>query len=137
MIIDKNVSVTLTLIVAEDTAKPVYIIPRPGPEGHVILGGTYISGDHSTLPLMSEAERIIKQCLELEPRLAKNGSGDWRDVEVVAHNAGLRPSREGGIRIELEQRVLGAGQWKDLVPGPRTNERKVAVVHAYGLGSGG
>lgn len=86
---------------------------------------------------MSEAERIIKQCLELEPRLAANGSGDWRDVEVVAHNAGLRPSREGGIRIELEKRVLGQDQWKDLVPGPKVRPRKVVVVHAYGLGSGG
>lgn len=103
----------------------------------MILGGTYVSGDHSTLPSMSEAERIIKQCLELEPRLALNGSGDWRDVEVVAHNVGLRPSREGGIRIELEHRVLGADQWKDLVPGPRQKKRNVAVVHAYGLGSGG
>lgn len=86
---------------------------------------------------MSEAERIIKQCLELEPRLAKNGSGDWRDVEVVAHNAGLRPSREGGIRIELEKRVLGEGKWKDLVPGAKAKKSEVGVVHAYGLGSGG
>lgn len=122
---------------AIDGPKPVYIIPRPGPEGHVILGGTYISGDHSTLPSMSEAERIIKQCLVLEPRLAANGSTDWRDVEIVAHNVGLRPSREGGIRIELEERELGDGQWRDLVPGPRRRPRNVAVVHAYGLGSGG
>lgn len=105
----------------------------------MILGGTYFSGDHSTLPCMKEAERIIKQCLELEPRLAASGSGDWRDVEVVAHNAGLRPARDGGIRIELEQRVLGEGGWKDLVPGPRGGRmsRRVGVVHAYGLGSGG
>ena len=127
----------LILDIAEDTAKPVYIIPRPGPEGHVILGGTYISGDHSTLPSLSEAERIIKQCLELEPRLAANGSGDWRDVEVVAHNVGLRPSREGGIRIDLEKRILGEGKWKDLVPGGKGKKRDVHVVHAYGLGSGG
>lgn len=86
---------------------------------------------------MQEAERIIKGCLELEPRLAANGSGDWRDVEVVAHNAGLRPAREGGIRIELQDWVLGEGQWKDVVPGPRRKSRKVAVLHAYGLGSGG
>lgn len=115
----------------------MYIIPRPGPEGHVILGGTYISGNHSTLPSMSEAERIIKQCLDLEPRLAPRGSKDWRDVEIVAHNAGLRPARQGGIRIELEKRVLGESKWKGLVPGPKQRAREVAVVHAYGLGSGG
>lgn len=122
---------------AIDGPKPVYIIPRPGPEGHVILGGTYLVDDHSTLPSMSEAERIIKQCLELEPRLAPNGSKDWKDVEVVAHNAGLRPSRDGGIRIELEQRVLGEGKWKGVVPKIKGSGRQVAVVHAYGLGSGG
>jgi len=122
---------------AIDGPKPVYIIPRPGPEGHVILGGTYFPDDHSTLPSMTEAQRIIQQCLELEPRLAPKGSTDWKDVEVVAHNAGLRPAREGGIRIELEERVLGEGKWKDVLPKIKGVGRQVAVVHAYGLGSGG
>lgn len=125
------------MLTAIDGPKPVYIIPRPGPEGHVILGGTYFADDHSTLPSMQEAERIIRQCLELEPRLAPNGSTNWQDVEIVAHNAGLRPAREGGIRIELETRVLGEGKWKDLLPRIEGSKREVGVVHAYGLGSGG
>jgi hypothetical protein len=58
-------------------------------------------------------------------------------VEIVAHNAGLRPAREGGIRIELETRVLGEGKWKDLLPKIKGSKREVGVVHAYGLGSGG
>lgn len=64
------------------------------------------------------AERILKSCYTLEPRLATKGEG-WEGIEVVRHQVGLRPAREGGARVELEKREAGA------------------VVHAYGFGSAG
>lgn len=115
-----------------------YIIPRPGPEGHVVCGGTFNVNNYSTLPSLPEAERILKACFALDPLLAGPGEGKtWRDIEVVAHNVGLRPAREGGVRLELEAREVG-GHAAELAPKSRaTSRRKVAVVHAYGPGGTG
>ncbi|BEJ15340.1 hypothetical protein CspHIS471_0411070 [Cutaneotrichosporon sp. HIS471] len=114
-----------------------YIIPRPGPEGHVVCGGTYNKDNYSTLPCPIEAERILKDCYSLDPLLAGPNGKSWRDIEVVAHNVGLRPSREGGVRLELEAREVG-GPANGLVPKSRaTKRRPVAVVHAYGPGGTG
>ncbi|CAD6567617.1 MAG: hypothetical protein TREMPRED_003751 [Tremellales sp. Tagirdzhanova-0007] len=113
-----------------------YIIPRPGPEGHVILGGTFIRDEYSTLPDPATAERILRDTYELCPALSE-GRG-WEGIEVVSHNVGLRPAREGGMRLELEVRTVGAGN-SGLLPerGTVGKGRKVAVVHAYGIGPAG
>jgi glycine/D-amino acid oxidase-like deaminating enzyme len=111
----------------------MYIIPRPSPEGHVILGGTFLAGDWSTLPDPKVAERILKNAYNLCPALS--GSQGWEKIEVVKHNVGLRPCREGGARIELEKRTIGEGK---LLPSAiKGRGRKVAVVHAYGIGPAG
>ncbi|RSH85735.1 hypothetical protein EHS25_003876 [Saitozyma podzolica] len=134
--------------------EPAYIIPRPGPSGHVVLGGTYLKDNHSVLPDLSTAQRILRDCYNLEPLLAGKDGRGWEDIEVVAHNVGLRPAREGGARIELELRELGNGVGKGVGVGAaagagvgaesttksrsKTNkQRQVAVVHAYGFGSAG
>lgn len=121
-----------------------YIIPRPGPAHHVVLGGTYLPHDHSTQPCLSEAQRILKACYDLEPLLVGKDGTSWRDIEVVSHNVGLRPAREGGVRLELEERTIGQSGSGDTEGGagltPPTNDlrgRKVGVVHAYGFGSVG
>jgi hypothetical protein len=114
-----------------------YIIPRPGAEGHVVCGGTFNKGNYSTLPSLAEAERILQACYALDPLLAGPNGKSWRDIEVVAHNVGLRPAREGGVRLELEHRQVG-GAAADLAPKSRaTKKRAVAVVHAYGPGGTG
>jgi D-amino-acid oxidase len=126
--------------------EPAYIIPRPG--------GTYLKDNHSVLPDLSTAQRILRDCYNLEPLLAGKDGRGWEDIEVVAHNVGLRPAREGGARIELELRELGNGVGKGVGVGAaagagvgaesttksrsKTNkQRQVAVVHAYGFGSAG
>lgn len=80
----------------------------------------------------------MKACFELEPRLAPNG-GSWRDIEVISHNVGLRPARDGGARVELERRKLGETA-RGIEPAGHTQnaaKREVGVVHAYGFGSAG
>ncbi|WOO83412.1 D-amino-acid oxidase [Vanrija pseudolonga] len=118
-----------------------YIIPRPGPEGTVILGGTYNRDNHSVLPDLGTAERILKDCYALEPLLAGPNGKSWRDIEIVSHNVGLRPARQGGVRLEVEQREVGGpavGTYSHLSPRSRApRRRKVAVVHAYGPGGKG
>ena len=114
-----------------------YIIPRPGHEGHVVCGGTYNKDNWITQPNMAEAERILRACYALDPRLAGPNSKSWQDIEVVSHNVGLRPSRVGGVRLELERRIVG-GTSQPLAPRSRTDrQRGVAVVHAYGPGGTG
>ncbi|RSH93947.1 hypothetical protein EHS25_006600 [Saitozyma podzolica] len=114
-----------------------YIIPRPGPEGHVILGGVQQAGRWDTQPEPDTARRIIERALKACPELSTDGTVEG--VEIVSHNVGLRPSREGGIRLELEERVIGNGTDGRLVPHGATGGRgrQVAVVHAYGIGPAG
>lgn len=122
---------------------PAYIIPRPGPEGHVVLGGVYQKDNWSTLPDLKEAERILKDCYNLAPALAGPNGKSWKDIEIISHNVGLRPAREGEPRLEIEEREVGtganAGNGYEVAPkfGCEGERRNVAVVHAYGIGSAG
>jgi D-amino-acid oxidase len=109
----------------------------------VILGGTTEKDNYSTLPNMENAERILRETYDLCPELVEEsrrekGEG-WEGIEVVAHNVGLRPAREGGMRLELEERKIGQGTKEGLMPriGKKGLGREVAVVHAYGIGSAG
>lgn len=111
----------------------LYIIPRPSPDGLVILGGTFLPHNYSTLPDLDVAERILRNAYDLCPALS--GGRGWEAIEIVKHNVGLRPCREGGARIELEVRTIGQGR---LLPGKGEGKgRQVAVVHAYGIGPAG
>ncbi|ORY35027.1 hypothetical protein BCR39DRAFT_144032 [Naematelia encephala] len=114
-----------------------YIIPRPGVEDHVILGGTFIKDDWDTQPRPETAERILKDAFAICPELSQTDS--WEGIEVISHNVGLRPCREGGLRLELEERTVGEGKAGLLGPerGKIGKGRKVAVLHAYGIGPAG
>jgi len=102
-----------------------------------VCGGTYGRHDYSTLPDLDAAEQILKGCFELDPLLA-NGGTSWKDIDVVSINVGLRPSRQGGARVELERRKVGDNT-RDAGPRMPLGEigRKVAVIHAYGFGGVG
>lgn len=85
-----------------------YLFPH-GPT--VLLGGTELVGDGRTEPDPGTAERIVRQCAEIEPRLAT--------APVLAHLVGLRPVRP---RVRLEREALADGRH---------------VVHNYGHGGAG
>ncbi len=48
----------------------------------------------------------------------------FKDAEIVGKQAGLRPSRKGGVRLELEHFKLKGG-------------KTVKVIHNYGHGGSG
>jgi D-amino-acid oxidase len=83
-----------------------YIHPR---SRDVVLGGTFEVGRGDTEPDAAEADAIVRRCVALVPRLA----GARRTGERI----GLRPVRDGGPRVELDD----AGR----------------IVHAYGHGGAG
>ncbi|KAH7121532.1 hypothetical protein EDB81DRAFT_847632 [Dactylonectria macrodidyma] len=94
-----------------------YIIPRPFSNGHVILGGYMQKGNSDGATYSYETQSILHRTSEL--------SGEVRDStpEVLAAFSGLRPSREGGTRVERQ----------DLSIAGRTR----TVVHNYGAGGTG
>ncbi|KAL7933140.1 FAD dependent oxidoreductase [Trichoderma chlorosporum] len=92
-----------------------YVIPRPGTDGHVILGGYMQKSVSDGATYSYETESIVNRCLKLCPEL--------QQFDVIASFAGLRPSREGGARIEREEIVVDG--------------KKKVLVHNYGAGGTG
>eukprot|EP01117_Protostelium_nocturnum_P010424 TRINITY_DN3752_c0_g1_i1.p1 TRINITY_DN3752_c0_g1~~TRINITY_DN3752_c0_g1_i1.p1 ORF type:complete len:370 (-),score=115.30 TRINITY_DN3752_c0_g1_i1:204-1286(-) len=100
----------------------IYCIPRN--DGTAILGGCMEPRNASSVPRPEMSERIAQRCIELEPRLAvREGKTSLERLDVLEINVGHRPSREGGVRIETEERVEGGG--------------KVLVTFEYGHGGAG
>ena len=91
-----------------------YVIPRKG-SGMSVLGGTKQAENWDTEPNEQTTKEILEGCKPLAPELLKDG-----EFEVLKVQVGLRPSREGGARIERE--IVG-GKWR--------------VVHAYGHSGAG
>lgn len=92
-----------------------YIIPRPMSDGTVILGGFMQKGNWSPDVNEQESESISQRTGELLPSLLLDG-----ELEIIRAAVGLRPSREGGARVEQER----------ISPGR-------LVVHNYGAGGTG
>jgi D-amino-acid oxidase len=98
---------------SDDTTELVYLFPHGDT---VVLGGTEVGGNWNTEPVPAVAERILRDCAAVEPRL--------HGARVLGHRVGLRPFRPQ-VRLEAEP----AGQ-AGHGPGP-------LVVHNYGHGGAG
>ncbi|KAF4762911.1 hypothetical protein N7455_009918 [Penicillium solitum] len=96
-----------------------YIIPRPHSKGNIILGGYMQKGVGLPDTLGDETESILSRTKAMLPEL------ESPDTEILAAFAGLRPSREGGARVDSE------------VVKVDDSDRKGLVVHNYGAGGTG
>ena len=85
-----------------------YVFPH---RDTVVLGGTQQPDDWALEPDRAIAERIVRRCVAIEPRLA--------GADIIAHRVGLRPVRPS-VRLETE----------DLRGGRR-------LLHNYGHGGAG
>ncbi|KKY16047.1 putative d-amino acid [Phaeomoniella chlamydospora] len=74
------------------------VIPRPG-ENVTMLGGCKRAGNWNTEPDNEITETILERCKLLAPELL-NEKGNF---DIVAVRVGLRPSRKGGPRVEVEE----------------------------------
>ncbi|CAK1358617.1 unnamed protein product [Cercospora beticola] len=99
-----------------------YIMQRAA-GGGTVLGGCLQVGQWESQPDPNLATRIMKRAIGLCPGLVPKGAG-IEALSVVRHGVGLRPMREGGIRVE-----------KEVLSGP--GGQKVTVVHNYGHGGYG
>lgn len=73
-----------------------YIIPRPGSADELVLGGFIQKGNWTSDTFGSETEDILQRTTKLLPEIKEH------PIEIIRVAAGLRPSRHGGTRIELE-----------------------------------
>jgi len=92
-----------------ESAELSYMFPH-GEE--VILGASEAAGEWNLEPVPTVADRILRDCAAIEPRL--------RDARVLGHRVGLRPARPA-VRLEAEPGDGG---------GP-------LIVHNYGHGGAG
>lgn len=95
----------------------------------VLIGGTYQSNNWDTSLSIPTARGILARAKELVPALNEP------TTRIHAHNVGLRPSREGGPRVEVQ--FVAAPNKDALVPklsDSSADARTSLVVHAYGFG---
>jgi len=97
------------------TTELVYLFPHGD---SLVLGGTEAADDWNPRPVPAVADRILRDCAAVEPRV--NGA------RVLGHRVGLRPVRP---QVRLEAEPPGAAR-AGHAPGP-------AVVHNYGHGGAG
>ncbi|ORY62896.1 D-amino-acid oxidase [Pseudomassariella vexata] len=77
-----------------------YVMTRAN-GGGTILGGTYQKGNWESQPDPNQALRIMRRVVEMMPEIT-NGKG-VDGFDIVRHGVGLRPYRNGGVRIEKEK----------------------------------
>jgi D-amino-acid oxidase len=94
---------------SDESAELSYMFPH-GDE--VILGASEAAGEWNLEPVPAVADRILRDCAAIEPRL--------RGARVLGHRVGLRPARPA-VRLEAEPGDGG---------GP-------LIVHNYGHGGAG
>jgi D-amino-acid oxidase len=88
-----------------------YVHPR---SDDVVLGGTFELGASDCTPSASIGRAIVERCTSLVPEL--------RGARVIEQLVGLRPVRDGGVRLEIDPVDL---------PG------QVKLLHDYGHGGAG
>ncbi|KIP03619.1 hypothetical protein PHLGIDRAFT_130023 [Phlebiopsis gigantea 11061_1 CR5-6] len=111
------------------TGEATYMIPRPAPPGHVLIGGTYQEDSWDLSINFDTARNIWNRCLELAPALRNP------ETKILGHNVGLRPARRGGARIEAEWFKLPLES--EFLPTPEGEKYDFLVIHAYGFGPAG
>ncbi|KAL1901905.1 hypothetical protein Sste5346_001610 [Sporothrix stenoceras] len=101
-------------------------------DGGTIIGGTKEPDNWDVAPSMANRERLLANFAKTYPKVLEGSkSGTF---EVLADVVGRRPTRRGGMRLEVEDVVLeapAAGTSSD------DKTKKSVIVHAYGVGGRG
>ncbi|EJT73941.1 hypothetical protein GGTG_07794 [Gaeumannomyces tritici R3-111a-1] len=109
-----------------------FCVPRNF-DGGTIVGGTKQPDDWDPEPSPAVREQLLARFAATYPAILAGAAGGSGRLEPLADIVGRRPTRRGGMRLELET----------LPPGPPGGGRGTGtgrvrhVVHAYGLGGRG
>lgn len=107
-----------------------FLIPRFF-NGGTIIGGTKETDDWRANASSSTRERLLTSGLALEPYARSSPAPSDRkaaEVTVLSDVVGRRPTRQGGMRLELQEPDL-----KEADGGSRS----CRLIHAYGAGGRG
>ncbi|TWU76009.1 hypothetical protein ED733_007135 [Metarhizium rileyi] len=108
-----------------------FLIPRFF-NGGTIVGGTKEPGDWRSTPCISTRQKLLEEGLILEPLSHGDGKKASRkamsQVAVISDVVGRRPTRRGGMRIEVEEKMVPQHMGEDV---------SRSVIHAYGAGGRG
>jgi D-amino-acid oxidase len=105
-----------------------FIIPRFF-NGGTIIGGTKEPGDWATQPDLATREQLIRRGRDLLSSSSPSRILHDHNIGVIADVVGRRPTRDGGMRIEIEKGEV-------TLPG-KHQPSEASVVHAYGAGGRG
>lgn len=113
IVVVRNVSPAMFCVSSSDDGPEelIYTMTRAA-GGGTILGGTYAKGNWDANPDPNIANRIMERVVQVFPEIS--GGKGVAGLDVIRHGVGLRPYREGGVRLEKE---MIDGTW---------------VVHNYG-----
>ncbi|KAF9932607.1 hypothetical protein FBU30_007753 [Linnemannia zychae] len=112
------------------TGSIMYIIPRSN--GEVVLGGSHEAYQNNESVSGTKTTHILKTIIDRYPKILTPGTSAayaanpdlLSKFDIVDQKVGLRPSRIGGFRVEIEHGRTGAGQ-------------PVLIAHNYGHGGAG
>lgn len=84
--------------------KPTYLIKRPNSNDQLILGGFLQKNDWTAATFREQTQDILERTTKMFPKILEDNPRGNRieDLEILRVVAGLRPGREGGVRIEKE-----------------------------------
>ncbi|KAK4702878.1 D-amino-acid oxidase, partial [Phenoliferia sp. Uapishka_3] len=99
----------------------IYTYTLPRLDGTCVIGGTALANDWDPLPRPETAKLIKERGIALCPELLppdKRSLMRIEDLDVLEDMVGLRPTRRGGIRIEMDKLEYEG--------------RMIPVLHHYG-----
>ncbi|KAK6087467.1 d-amino-acid oxidase [Seiridium cupressi] len=85
----------------DDAGDELFYIMKRAAGGGTIIGGTYQKGQWESQPDPNLAMRILRRANETMPELT--GGKGVEGFDLIRHAVGLRPFREGGVRLEKEK----------------------------------
>ncbi|MET9512854.1 FAD-dependent oxidoreductase [Streptomyces flavidovirens] len=109
LVVVENPGVEEWFVGATGGTDSVYLFPQPY---GLVLGGTAQEDQWGQEPDPAVARAIVERCARVRPEVA--------GAKVLEHRVGLRPARDGGVRLEAERLPSGG-----------------LCVHNYGHGGAG
>lgn len=101
IVVVRNVSPAMYCVSSSDDGPEeiIYTMTRAA-GGGTVLGGTYAKGNWDANPDPNIANRIMQRVVQTFPEIS--GGKGVEGLDVIRHGVGLRPYREGGVRLEKE-----------------------------------
>lgn len=95
----------------------LYIMPRK--EGGSIIGGCFLESFNNTDEDKQLTQRLVERAKKYAPEMFDPGyKNNPTEIDIIRVNVGLRPFREQGVRVEIDN----DNSW---------------LIHNYGAGGGG